>query len=104
MAGSKRKRSASVKGAQQPEKRTKTPDSSETPLASVSDGPELPACRGSPPVWADMRQSLNSALPWHKGYQSGDYTRDNVLLGCLLDGFPEERDLIDPSGVIIMNM
>lgn len=50
-----------------------------------------------------MRQSLNSSLPWHKGYQSGDYTRSNVLLGCLLDGFPEERDLIDPSGVIIMN-
>ncbi|MBE3044575.1 hypothetical protein IMZ48_18805 [Candidatus Bathyarchaeota archaeon] len=65
---------------------------------------ELPNCQGQPPVWADMRQSLNSALPWHKGYQSGDYTRDNVLLGCLLDGFPEERDTIDPSGVIIMNM
>lgn len=51
-----------------------------------------------------MRQSLNSALPWHKGYQSGDYTKNLVLLGCLLDGFPEERDIIDPSGVIIMNM
>ncbi|SPO00159.1 uncharacterized protein DNG_03009 [Cephalotrichum gorgonifer] len=51
-----------------------------------------------------MRQSLNCTLPWHKGYQSGDYTKNKVLLGCLLDGFPEERDLIDTSGVIIMNI
>lgn len=105
MPGTVQKRSASAEQAQRPNKRLK--NSPETPLVPASDSTKeqcLPECRGSPPVWAEMRQSLNSSLPWHKGYQSGDYTRNNVLLGCLLDGFPEERDLIDPSGVIIMNM
>lgn len=91
-----RKRKLSPEAQEAPNKRVKTADG--------TNKQGLPGCRGFPPVWAEMRQSLNSALPWHKGYQSGDYTKDLVLLGCLLDGFPEERDVIDPSGVIIMNM
>lgn len=107
MAEKKRKRFAPEKGAKRPEKRVKIsvdPAALSRLLSHVAEDEESPTCQGSPPVWADMRQSLNSALPWHKGYQSGDYTKNNVLLGCLLDGFPEERDIIDPSGVIIMNM
>lgn len=64
----------------------------------------LPQPRGSPPVWSDKRQGLCSALPYYKGYQSGGYISDRVLMGSLLDGFPAERDLVDPNGVIIMNM
>lgn len=65
---------------------------------------ELPESHGRPPVWADKRQSLCSALPYYKGYQSGGYTSNGVLLGSLLDGFPAVRDVIDPEGVIIMNV
>lgn len=107
MPGTIRKRSTSAELAPRPKKRLKKsndPEALPAPIPGSTKEHCLPECRGSPPVWAEMRQSLNSSLPWHKGYQSGDYTRNNVLLGCLLDGFPEERDLIDPSGVIIMNM
>ena len=96
MPEKKRKLCFSAKDTKPSKKRVKRADATKKQ--------DLLTCRGSPPVWADMRQSLNSALPWHKGYQSGDYTKNLVLLGCLLDGFPEERDVIDPSGVIIMNM
>lgn len=107
MPGRISKRSLSVDAVQCPAKRQKQSSKSEISSTSAPDGASqlvLPECRGSPPVWADKRQSLNSALTWHRGYQSGDYTKNNVLLGCLLDAFPEERDLIDPSGIIIMNM
>lgn len=96
MPDKSRKRSAPANSVELSKKRARP--------ANSANRRELPPCQGSPPVWAEMRQSLNSALPWHKGYQSGDYTKNLVLLGCLLDGFPEERDIIDPSGVIIMNM
>lgn len=105
MPGTIQKRSASPEPALTPKKRLKRcPEGPLTPVPDSTEEQCLPECRRSPPLWAEMRQSLNSSLPWHKGYQSGDYTRNNVLLGCLLDGFPEERDLIDPSVVIIMNM
>jgi hypothetical protein len=61
-------------------------------------------CIGQPEVWAENRQSLCSTLPGYNAYQSGAYTKDGIMLGNLLDGFPGQRDLIDSDGHVIISM
>jgi hypothetical protein len=60
-----------------------------------------PLAYGEPPVWADKRQALCEATPYFKSYQGGMYTNDCVMLGCLIDGFPGPRDLVDSDIVIV---
>jgi hypothetical protein len=69
--------------------------------SNTSEKVNKPKPRGTPPVWADKRQSLCEALPYYKSYQGGSYTSNSLIKGTLLDGFPGVRDYIDANTVVM---
>lgn len=74
--------------------------------------PQKPLARGKPPVFALARAALAEATSYFKSHESGNYHKDHVTLGLLLDRFesPQKtgtahvkfsaRDYMDGSVII----
>ncbi|KAF2758494.1 hypothetical protein EJ05DRAFT_537855 [Pseudovirgaria hyperparasitica] len=70
------------------------------PASSVTIPQAKPEPRGSPPVWANGRQDLCSAVPYFRAHQGGTYTSKGTAFGFMFDGNDHVRDYIDDAVII----
>jgi hypothetical protein len=61
---------------------------------------DKPEPYGEPDIWCDKRQGLCEALPYYRAYQSGPYTKDNLVHGLMVNNEVGERDWFDDQIMI----
>jgi hypothetical protein len=57
----------------------------------------------SPPVWANSRSALCDAVDYFRSHEGGNYNKDGITHGILLDATGSARDYTD-AAVIITTM
>lgn len=57
----------------------------------------------TPPVWANTRSALCDALDYFRSHEGGNYNKDGITHGILLDGIGSIRDYANGT-VLVTNM
>lgn len=71
-----------------------------TGSSKVEPGDTRPEPRGSPEVWADMRQPMCESLAYYHSMQAGPYIWHGYCYGFLVDNDNDERGYMDEKVVI----
>lgn len=78
----------------------KNPQHMLAPLAGSREAFTDVSTGASQLVWALKRQPLCDALSYFKCHQGGTYTKNKVVLGLLIAGSAETRDVVNMNSII----